>query len=101
MIALYQGTSIFPSRLIRWFSWSKYSHVSWIEWDAADKIGLDALKAAGANIVPATPAMIAEAQKRSSPIIEDWIQKASVKVPNAKAILAEFREELKKVAAGK
>jgi len=45
--------------------------------------------------------MQAEAKKRSGPIIEDWIKKASVKVPNAKAILDEFRQELKKVAAGK
>ena len=70
-------------------------------WDNADKVGLDALKAAGANIVAASPAMIAEAQKRSGPIIEDWIQKASAKGIDAKAILAEFHEELKKVAAGK
>ena len=70
-------------------------------WDNADKVGLDALKAAGANIVTADTAMRAEAQKRSGPIIEDWIQKASAKGINAKAILAEFHEELKKVAAGK
>src|SRR6195256_5892413 len=58
-------------------------------WDRADKVGLDALRAAGANIMPATPAMRAEAQKRSGPIIEDWVKKASVKVPNAQAILNE------------
>jgi hypothetical protein len=62
-------------------------------------VGLDALKAAGANIVPASPAMIAEAKKRAGPIIEDWIKQASVKAPNAKAILAEFQAELKKVSA--
>jgi len=70
-------------------------------WDTADKIGLDALKTAGANIVPASSEMVAEAKKRSGPIIDDWIKKASVKVPNAKEILDEFHEELKKVAAGK
>ena len=70
-------------------------------WDRADKMGHDALKAAGANIMPATPAMRAEAQKRSGPIIEDWVKKASAKLPNAQAILNEFREELKKVASGK
>ena len=70
-------------------------------WDTADKIGLEALKAAGATIVTADAAMRAEAQKRSGPIIEDWIKKASAKGVNAKAILAEFHEELKKVAAGK
>jgi TRAP-type transport system periplasmic protein len=70
-------------------------------WDNADKVGLDALKAAGANIVTADAGMQAEAKKRSGPIIEDWIKKASVKVPNAKAILDEFHAELKKVEAGK
>jgi TRAP-type transport system periplasmic protein len=69
-------------------------------WDRADKVGSDALKAAGANIVTATAAMQAEAKKRSGPIIEDWIKKASAKLPNAKAVLDEFHAELKKVAAG-
>src|SRR3954451_6069944 len=70
-------------------------------WDRADKVGLDALKAAGANIVTADAAMQAEAKKRSGPIIDDWIKKASAKLPNAKAVLDEFHEELKKVASGK
>src|ERR1043165_2725250 len=70
-------------------------------WDNADKVGLDALKAAGANIVTATPAMQAEAKKRSGPIIDDWIQKASAKLPNARAVLDEFDQELNYVASGK
>lgn len=70
-------------------------------WDTADQVGLSALKAAGANIVTADAAMMAEAQKRSGPIIEDWIKQASAKLPNAKAVLEEFRAELKKVEAGK
>jgi len=68
-------------------------------WDAADKVGLDALKKAGANIVTADATMQAEARKRSGPIIEDWIKKASAKGVNAKAVLDEFHAELKKVAA--
>jgi TRAP-type transport system periplasmic protein len=68
-------------------------------WDAADKVGLDALKKAGAHIVTADAAMQAEAKKRSGPIIEDWIKKASAKGVNARAILDEFHGELKKVAA--
>ncbi len=47
-----------------------------------------------------TPALVAEVQKRSAPIIEDWIKKASAKGVDAAKILAEFRAELKKVAAG-
>ena len=70
-------------------------------WDKADQVGLNALKAAGAKVVTAPPAMQAEAKKRAGPIIEDWIKKASAKVPNARAVLDEFHAELKKVAAGK
>jgi TRAP-type C4-dicarboxylate transport system substrate-binding protein len=70
-------------------------------WDKADQVGLAALKAAGANIVQADAKMQAEAKKQSAPIIDDWIKKASAKLPNAKAVLAEFHAELKKVEAGK
>jgi TRAP-type C4-dicarboxylate transport system substrate-binding protein len=70
-------------------------------WDKADKVGMDALKAAGAAIVTADGAMRAEAQKRSGPIIDDWVKKASAKVPNARQVLDEFHQELKKLGAGK
>ena len=70
-------------------------------WDKADQVGLNALKAAGAKVVTAPPAMQAEAKKRSGPIIEDWIKKASAKGVNAKAALDEFHAELKKLGAGK
>ena len=49
----------------------------------------------------ASPAFAAEVQKRSAPIIDDWIKKASAKGVDAARILDEFREELKKVAAGR
>ena len=70
-------------------------------WDAADQKGIEALKKANVKVVRADPAFVAGVQKRSAPIIEDWIKKASVKLPNAKAILDEFHAELKKVEAGK
>src|SRR3954470_4213507 len=70
-------------------------------WDAADQVGLAALKKAGGKVVDADPALAAEVKKRSAPIIEDWIKKASAKGVNAKAALDEFHAELKKVAAEK
>jgi TRAP-type C4-dicarboxylate transport system substrate-binding protein len=70
-------------------------------WDRADKVGRDALQKAGGAIVTATPAMAAEAKKRSAPIIDEWIKQASAKGIDAKAVLDEFHAELKKVAAGK
>src|SRR6059036_912406 len=70
-------------------------------WDEADRKGMEALKKSGVKIVNANPALVAEVKKRSAPIIDDWIQKASAKGVDAAKILAEFREELKKVAAGR
>ena len=70
-------------------------------WDNADQKGLEALKKSGVKIVNADSEMVAEVRKRSAPIIDDWIQKASAKGVDAAKVLAEFREELKKVAAEK
>jgi TRAP-type C4-dicarboxylate transport system substrate-binding protein len=70
-------------------------------WDEADKRGLEAAKKAGIKVVNAEPALVAEVRKRSAPIIDDWVQKANAKGVDAATILAEFREELKKAAAGK
>jgi TRAP-type C4-dicarboxylate transport system substrate-binding protein len=70
-------------------------------WDEADVRGLDALKKSGVKIVNADAAFVAEVRKRSAPIVEDWIKKASAKGVDAARILAEFRAELKKVAAEK
>jgi TRAP-type transport system periplasmic protein len=70
-------------------------------WDTADQKGLEALKKSGVKIVQADRALAAEVGKRSAPIIDDWIKKALAKGVDAKAALAEFRAELKKVAAEK
>jgi hypothetical protein len=59
------------------------------------------LKKSGVKIVNADAALVADVQKRSAPLIEDWITKAKAKGVDAAAILTEFREELKKAAAGK
>jgi TRAP-type transport system periplasmic protein len=70
-------------------------------WDDADERGMEALKKSGVKIVNANPEFVAEVRKRSAPIVDDWIKKASAKGVDAARVLAEFREELKKVAAGK
>jgi TRAP-type transport system periplasmic protein len=70
-------------------------------WDTADGKGLDVLKKSGVKIVNANPEFVAEVKKRSAPLVEEWIKQASAKGVDAAKILAEFREELKKVAAGK
>jgi TRAP-type transport system periplasmic protein len=70
-------------------------------WDEADRKGMDALKKSGVKIVHANPAFVAEVKKRSGPIVEEWVKQANAKGVDAAKILAEFQDELKKVAAGK
>ncbi len=70
-------------------------------WDEADRKGMEALKKSGVKIVHANPAFVAEVKKRSVPIVEEWVKQASTKGVDAAKILAEFQDELKKVAAGK
>jgi len=67
-------------------------------WDEADRRGFETLKKSGVKIVNASPEFVAEVRKRSAPIVEDWIKQASAKGIDAAKILAEFRDELKKLA---
>jgi TRAP-type transport system periplasmic protein len=69
-------------------------------WDDADARGMEALKKSGVKIVHANPAFVAEVRKRSAPIVDDWVTKASAKGVDAGKILKEFQDELKKAAAG-
>jgi TRAP-type C4-dicarboxylate transport system substrate-binding protein len=70
-------------------------------WDDADTRGFEVLKKSGVKIVHADAEFVAEVKKRSAAIIDDWIKQASAKGVDAARILAEFRDELKTVAAGK
>ncbi|HZM35083.1 MAG TPA: TRAP transporter substrate-binding protein [Burkholderiales bacterium] len=81
-----------------------YEHVARTcgqSWDTADQRGLEGLKKAGVKIVKADAALIAEVEKRSAPIVDEWIKAANAKGVDAKAALTEFRAELKKLSGTK
>jgi TRAP-type C4-dicarboxylate transport system substrate-binding protein len=69
-------------------------------WDAADKIGLETLKAAGATVSEASPAFVADVRARTAPLVQEWIKSADAKGIDGAKVFAEFHDELKKVAAG-
>ncbi len=69
-------------------------------WDAADTAALTAMKAAGVAIADASPALVAEVQAKTPEIEQAWIKAATTRGIDAAKVLAEFRAELKKVAAG-
>ena len=70
-------------------------------WDAADRGGLDALKAANVTITEASPAFVADVRQRTAPLVQDWIKSANAKGVDGNKAWAEYQDELKKVAAGK
>jgi TRAP-type transport system periplasmic protein len=70
-------------------------------WDEVDRKGLEALKQSGVKIVNANSELVAEVKRRSVPIVDEWTQAANAKGVDGAKVLAEFRDELKKVAAGK
>ncbi len=70
-------------------------------WDAADKVGIDAMKAANVEVVEASPAFVAEVKQRTAPLVQAWIKSADAKGVDGAKAYAEYQEELKKVAAGK
>ncbi len=70
-------------------------------WDAADKVGIEAMKAASVDITEASPAFVADVQKRTAPLVQAWIKSADAKGIDGAKVYAEFHEELKRVAAGK
>ena len=69
-------------------------------WDAADRAALEEMKKAGIQILEASPELVKGVQERSKAIEDKWVQSATAKGVDGAKVLAEFREELKRVAAG-
>jgi TRAP-type C4-dicarboxylate transport system substrate-binding protein len=64
-------------------------------WDAADQVGLIAMKANGNKIETATPAFIAEIKQATQHLEADWVKKANAKGVDGAAALKFFRSTVK------
>lgn len=82
-------------------SFEKLARLAGQSWDRADKGGLDALKAAGVEITDASPTLIKGVQAKAAVIEQEWIKAAGTRGVDGAKALAEFRQEMKNVAAGK
>src|SRR5881394_2231213 len=69
-------------------------------WDAADRAALEEMKRVGIQITEASPELIKGVQERAKVIEEKWVQSATAKGVDGAKVLAEFRAEVKRVAAG-
>lgn len=70
-------------------------------WDNADRLGNEILRKSGVSIIEASPVLINEIQAAAAQVEQEWIKKASsARGIDATMVLREFREEIKRVAAG-
>jgi TRAP-type C4-dicarboxylate transport system substrate-binding protein len=69
-------------------------------WDATDAAALEEMKRVGIQINEASPELVKGVQDRSKAIVDKWVKDATAKGVDGAKVLADFREELKRVAAG-
>jgi len=69
-------------------------------WDDADRAGLDEMKKIGVRIDEASPELVKGVQERTKAIVDKWVAGAKAKGIDGAKVLAAFREEVKRVAAG-
>jgi TRAP-type C4-dicarboxylate transport system substrate-binding protein len=70
-------------------------------WDAADNAGIEEMRKAGIQISEASPELVKGVQERAKPLEQKWVKDATAKGIDGAKVLAEFREEVKRVADGK
>jgi TRAP-type C4-dicarboxylate transport system substrate-binding protein len=69
-------------------------------WDAADAAATQEMKRVGIQISAASPELIKGVQERAKTIEDKWVKDATAKGIDGAKVLAEFHEEVKRVAAG-
>ena len=69
--------------------------------DAVILKGLDGLNKTGVQLSNASPAFVQEVMARAKQLDDEWVKGANAKGVDGAKVLAEFRQELKNVAAGK
>jgi TRAP-type transport system periplasmic protein len=70
-------------------------------WDATDAAALEEMKRIGIGISEASPELVKGVQERAKALDDKWIRDATAKGVDGAKVLAEFRDEVKRVAAGK
>ena len=70
-------------------------------WDNNAGAGFAAFKAGGGEVVPAGDALVKAVAQKTGHFEQDWIKMVDSKGMDGKAILTEYREEVKKLSTGK
>ncbi len=72
-----------------------FSKLAGKAWDAADQVGLDAMKANGNSIKTASPALVKEIKQATAAIEADWVKRANTKGVQAEEALKFYRQQIK------
>lgn len=70
-------------------------------WNEGDRVGMEAMKAAGVQIATATPSLIQSVTDRAKTMETEWIKAANAKGIDGAKVLAEFRKEVKSLEGKK
>lgn len=70
-----------------------------IAWDAADRRGLEAMRAAGSEIVAMSPDFLAATRERLAFVESDWIAAAEAEGVDGGAVMAALRDEIAALSA--
>lgn len=87
--------------VINHWSGERFAARSGQAWDAEDQDGLEALKKAGVQLTIADAALVNAIRDKAKPIEDAWYKDAKAKGIDGEKVLAEFREETRKMAAAK
>lgn len=87
--------------IINTWSGERWAARSGRAWDAEDQAGIDALKKAGVTLTTAGPELVNEIRAKAKPIEEAWFKETQAKGIDGAKLLAEFREQTRKMAPGR
>lgn len=90
----FNGFSAADQKAVMAVSGEAFAKLAGRAWDAADRVGLAAMKANGNKIETATPAFIAEIKEATQHLEADWIKKANAKGVDGAAALKFFRGQV-------
>jgi len=85
----------------RAWSGKRFAARSGQAWDVEDDDGIAALKKAGVQLATADAALVSAIREKSKPIEDAWFKEARAKGVDGAKVLAELREETRKMAASR
>jgi len=96
--AKFDGLSKEDQAAVMKVSGEHFSALAGKAWDAADRAGVAAMKAAGVEMDTASPDLVAAIKGKTDPIEKAWYAEAKTKGVDGPAVMAALRAEIKKIA---